>query len=176
MGLRSFFRPAVAPSGPWRVSEASHRQEWPSTVSARTFISRSLRLPAKRCLGLFVIVECEKQKMESYGAHPAVVTMCPVFLLGLCAGQWTTKIRMDFCGIASSQKRKLRVSASKARTLSHCKAARQRSLRSLDSSRMGSYWAEEEMTAHPGVRAFGDQKPFEERFLDFQTFFLWDLR
>ena len=31
-------------------------------------------------------------------------------------------------------------------------------------------WGEDNRP-HPGVHAFGDQKPFEERFLDFQTFF-----
>ena len=105
---------------------------------------------------------------------PAVVTMCPVFLLGLGAGQWTAKIRMDFCGRGFIQKRGFIVSASKARNLSHYGAARQRSLRSLDSSRMGPLqtWGEDNRP-HPGVRAFGDQKPFEERFLDFQTFLIW---
>ena len=43
---------------------------------------------------------------------PTVVMMGLVFLLGLGAGQWTAKIRMDFCGRGFIQKRGFRVSAS----------------------------------------------------------------
>ena len=64
---RLFLSPAVAPSGPWRVSEASHRQEQPSTVSVRTLKSRSHRLPVKWCLWLLCL-----GRMEAFGCRGRV--------------------------------------------------------------------------------------------------------